>query len=57
MGNPILILLGHEADAFTDTKTARPERFELADGGAIFLDKIGTTDFNTGKIFAGIARG
>ena len=34
-------LFGHERGAFTGAVEARPGRFELADGGTIFLDEIG----------------
>jgi transcriptional regulator with GAF, ATPase, and Fis domain len=34
-------LFGHERGAFTGAHEARPGRFELADGGTIFLDEIG----------------
>jgi len=33
-------LFGHERGAFTDAKERKPGRFELADGGSIFLDDI-----------------
>jgi len=33
-------LFGHERGAFTDAFQAKPGKFELADGGTIFLDEI-----------------
>ncbi|TLN25951.1 AAA family ATPase, partial [bacterium] len=38
-------LFGHEKGAFTGAADAKPGRFELANGGTIFLDEIG--DLNT----------
>ena len=34
-------LLGHDKGAFTGATAPKPGRFELADGGTIFLDEIG----------------
>ena len=39
-------LFGYEAGAFTDARTRKPGKFEIADGGTIFLDELGEMSMN-----------
>jgi formate hydrogenlyase transcriptional activator len=40
-------LFGHEKGAFTGATQRRPGRFELADGGTIFVDEVGELSLDT----------
>jgi len=37
---------GHKKGAFTDAREDRPGRFELANGGSLFLDEIGNLNLS-----------
>ncbi|MCV2353874.1 sigma-54 dependent transcriptional regulator [Paucibacter sp. B2R-40] len=39
-------MFGHEKGAFTDARQTRIGRFELADGGSLFLDEVGNIPLN-----------
>ncbi|HMI66546.1 MAG TPA: sigma-54 dependent transcriptional regulator [Cyclobacteriaceae bacterium] len=39
-------LFGHKKGAFTDAREDRPGRFELANGGSLFLDEIGNLNLS-----------
>ena len=40
-------MFGHKKGAFTDARNDRMGRFEMANGGTIFLDEIGELDLNS----------
>jgi formate hydrogenlyase transcriptional activator len=51
-------LFGHEKGAFTGAVSLRQGRFELADGGTIFLDEIGDLTYdNQGKLLRVLQEG
>ncbi|MCF3947955.1 sigma-54-dependent transcriptional regulator [Acidiphilium iwatense] len=47
-------LFGHARGAFTDAKTDRPGRFEIANDGVIFLDEIGNASLSTQARLLGV---
>jgi DNA-binding NtrC family response regulator len=51
-------MFGHVKGAFTDAKSTRIGRFELADGGSLFLDEIANTPFSQqGKLLRVLEEG
>jgi two-component system, NtrC family, response regulator HydG len=51
-------LFGHVRGAFTDAKTEKPGRFEIASNGTLFLDEIGNLSFpSQAKLLTAIERG
>jgi DNA-binding NtrC family response regulator len=51
-------LFGHVRGAFTDAKTDKPGRFEIASKGTLFLDEIGNLSFpSQAKLLTTIERG
>jgi len=51
-------LFGHEKGAFTGAHESKPGRFELADGGTIFLDEVGELPIDLqGKLLRAIQEG
>ena len=51
-------LFGHEKGSFTGAQTRRPGRFEMANGGALFLDEIGDLPLDLqGKLLRAVQDG
>jgi transcriptional regulator with GAF, ATPase, and Fis domain len=48
-------LLGHEKGAFTGALSQKPGRFEVANGGAFFLDEIGDLPLELSKRAGGMS--